>query len=182
MPDDHDRPTEPIPVEELFDQAKPLLPSVVRAAFYRYHSSATADDIERCCDRLLFKLWRDDYHVLRSFRQEASLRTYLLKIAYYEVVDFLRERKKSVPLEDLPPEMIEQSPPQEQHLLHEEYVQLLKKAVKQLSVADQELYDLEYREELPVEEIAQRLGSRTEAIWQRISRLRKRLKALTGGG
>ena len=180
MPDDKDRRTEPVPVKELFDQAISLLPSVISAAFYRYHPSATADDVKRCCDRLQFKLWDNDYHVLRSFRQEASLRTYLLKIAYHEVVDFLRERKKGVPLEDLPLEMIQQSPPQEAHFLHDEHVELLGKAVKQLSVEDQELYDLEYREELSIEEITQRLGGSKDAIWQRISRLNKRLKALFG--
>ncbi len=118
--------------------------------------------------------------MLRSFRQEASLRTYLLKIAYHEVVDFLQERKKSVPLEDLPLEMIEQLPQQEEHFLHDEQVQLLEEAVKQLSVEDQELYGLVYREELPIEELSQRLGANTLNIWQRISRLRKRLKALIG--
>jgi RNA polymerase sigma factor (sigma-70 family) len=180
MPDDHDRPIEPVPIEELFKQAKPLLPSVVRAAFSRYHPSATADDKERCCERLLYKLWLDDYHVLRSFRQEASLRTYLQQIANHEVIGFLRERKKSAPLEDLPLAMIEQPPKQEDYFLHDERALLLEKAVKQQSVEYQELYGLVYREELPIEELSQRLGASTLNIWQRISRLRKRLKALIG--
>ena len=95
------QPTEPIPVEELFKQAQSLLTSVVCAAFRHCNCPLISDDIERCCERLLVKLWdKDKYRPLRDFRHESNLRTYLLPIAYHEVTRFLREKGKSVPLDE----------------------------------------------------------------------------------
>ncbi|NOT64068.1 MAG: sigma-70 family RNA polymerase sigma factor [Acidobacteria bacterium] len=173
----NDQPTESVTVEALFEQAIPFLPRVVYIAFRRRNLFPTQDDVERCCERVLFKLWDEgDYKPLREFRQEATLETYLRTIAYYEVVDFLRENGRNVPLEDLPSEMIEQPPQQEDILLHKEYEQLREEGLKQLTAQDQNLYNLAYKEELSVEKIAQKLGCKPEAVWQRKSRLIERLR------
>jgi RNA polymerase sigma factor (sigma-70 family) len=178
MPDANDQPTEPVVAEKLFEEALSLLPALTRNAFLHCHHPPNPDEIKRLAQRLRVKLWKDDYRILRKYRQEASLSTYLQKTANREALHLLLEGERGVPLDDLPMEMIEQPPQQEEELSHQEQLQLLERAVKRLKPQRQELYNMVYREELSVEEIAQRLGRKPEAVWQLICRLRKRLTKL----
>jgi RNA polymerase sigma-70 factor, ECF subfamily len=172
------QPPEPVAGEELFELGKLLLPSIVRNSFTRYNHLPNPDDIQRLMQRLLVLLWEDDYRILRDFRQEASLSTYLQKISNTEALHLILESKRTIPIDSLLLEIVDQSQQQEGRLLQKERKQLLEKAMERLSARDQELYNLAYQKELSVEEIAQRLESTPRAVWQRICRLRKRLKKL----
>ena len=153
-----DQPTESIPLEALFKQAMPLLTSVVRAAFRSCNRPLILDDIERCCDRLLMKLWdKGEYKPLRDFRQESKLRAYLLPIAHHEVIHFLREKGKSVPLDELPQSMIEQPPQQYESVLRDERLHKLAETLLTLTEHEQRLFAM-MREGMKAAEIARKLG------------------------
>ncbi|NOT59578.1 MAG: sigma-70 family RNA polymerase sigma factor [Acidobacteria bacterium] len=153
------QPTEPVPVEKLFEQAVSHLPGIIRRAFRRCHHHASSDDVERCWLRLMMLLWDEgEYKPLRTFREEAQLPTYLFPIAYHEVIRFLVEAGRNVPLENLPPAMIEQAPQQYESVLWGERLRKLDEAVtKSLTEHDQKLLAL-MREGKKTAEIAQELG------------------------
>ena len=153
--------------------------SIIRGAFRRCHHHANSDDVERCWLRLMMLLWdEDEYKPLRAFRGEAQLPTYLFPIVYHEVIRFLSEAGRNVPLENLPPAMIEQAPQQYESVLRGERLRKLDEVVaKSLTEHERKLLAL-MREGKKTAEIAQELGIAEGTASVEKSLLLKKLQGL----
>jgi RNA polymerase sigma-70 factor (ECF subfamily) len=120
---------------------------------------------------------------LRSFERydsrRASPKTWLLRIARNAVTDHLRALKRRGSLHvslDRVPDLVSDTPSQEERVLKEERIQRLLNANQTLRPADQEILSLRYGAGLDNGEIAESLGISPNAVAVRVHRALKRLK------
>lgn len=166
--------------EALFDKAQLLLDEVVRNALRPWKRHQQADDVDRFKQRLELLLWQGDLKLLREFRQEAKLKTWLQKIANHEVSRVLREESRNVSFDDAPPEKFIQPPTQEKLLLQKEWAQLLEEALPKLTEHERKLVEL-MRQDLSAKEIARELGIMVGTVYLEISVVKKKLRELIEG-
>jgi RNA polymerase sigma factor (sigma-70 family) len=159
---------ETTPPTELFAQALPLLPAVVRAACLRCRHFPRPEDVERFQARLCVLLLKDNAKVLRGYKGNAELKTWLQKIANHEVSRVLRWERQSVSLDDVPPERLVQPPEQEVWLLRKERQQLLQELLPKLPPRKRELAELALQG-FSDEEIALEMGLKVETVYKRKS-------------
>ena len=108
------------------------------------------------------------YEKRASFRGESSFLTWLLRIAYHEALDHLRQRG----------DIGEQTTVIEEEDLstqREERILLMEEAVEELPEKDQLLLHLFYYEDRPLRDIAYIMDAEPNTLSQRLSRLRKKL-------
>ncbi|HUP65388.1 MAG TPA: sigma-70 family RNA polymerase sigma factor [Thermoanaerobaculia bacterium] len=130
------------------------------------------DELMKRYERLVFKLaWgfarnRQDaldltqqvfmkaYRSLRSFRQDANLKTWLMRIAYNEGVSWLRQKSRAAEGDGESLDLIPTAGTQEQQLLSREREQLIERELGKLNDRYRLAITLRYRQGLPIEEIA----------------------------
>ena len=146
---------------------------VYRYVRFRVASREVAEDLT---SEVFMKALRalDRYDPMRS-----SPRTWLLRIARNTVTDHLRalQRQGSLYVSlDRVPDLVSQSPSQEERIIHEEQIQSLLNAVATLREADREILSLRYGSGLGNAEIAENLKISPNAVAVRIHRALRRLK------
>lgn len=121
---------------------------------------------------------------LRSFDRydsnRASPKTWLLRIARNAVTDHLRALRRRGSLHvslDRVPDLVSDTPSQEERVLRQERIQSLLNANQTLRPADQEILSLRYGGGLSNAEIAESLGISLNAVAVRLHRALKRLKS-----
>ncbi|MBX7103135.1 MAG: sigma-70 family RNA polymerase sigma factor [Gemmataceae bacterium] len=144
--------------------------------FTAYHRSATLqpEDVEDLASDVLLAIVAKDYAVLRQFRGQSSLATYLTVIARRVCVQQLSKRAsvKEVQLDGKVDR--EDRPRVERGIEQIEEVQRLK---KQLPARDRKVVQLFYIEGRSYEEIATRLNLPVNSIGPILSRARKVIRA-----
>lgn len=115
------------------------------------------------------------YQSLSSFRGEAPLLTWLLRIAYREAMNHLRRRRpRMVDIGDLP--IADEEADLSTGI--EERIQLLEEAVSLLPPDDQLLLHLYYYDDRPLRDIAYIMDAEPNALGVRLHRIRKRLQIM----
>ncbi|MGE0452152.1 MAG: RNA polymerase sigma factor [Vicinamibacteria bacterium] len=113
-----------------------------------------------------------------SYRGEASLRTYVWRVAEHAAIDHLRARRRRPPtsaLEDLPEASEPATRPEvEERLGREERRALFARVLAELGEDCRRLFGLIVFDELPYAEIARRLGTTEGAVKLRALRCRER--------
>ncbi len=149
-----------------------------RSTVYRYvrFRVATREVAEDVTSEVFLK-------ALRSFERydptRASPRTWLLRIARNAVTDHLRSLRRRGSLHvslDRVPDLVSDTPSQEERVLRQERIQALLNANQTLRPADQEILSLRYGAGLSNSEIAESLGISHNAVAVRVHRALKRLK------
>lgn len=110
--------------------------------------------------------------------ERGSLKSWLLGIAYHEVLMWLRKNQRQTIHLESDALHEETTDDEAERLLAEvrgQRIQALQEAVTQLSHEDQMLLQLYYREELPLKEIASVAGHDHLYLATRLQRIRKRL-------
>lgn len=164
-------------VEKLFQEAFPIIPTVVRQACASLHHYPDRTEIDSFAQRIRFLLWEDDYQVLRSFKAESSPETWLFTIAKRNIQRWLRERDEFESLEYLSPDFLIVQPKLEEWLLSKERKELLQAAVRKLTEHDQKLLGL-WRQERSVGEIAEVMGIKKRSVSREINAVIKRLQEI----
>ena len=142
----------------------------------RYGADMDEDGIDDLESSVFLRLAVDEFRRMRQYRGDASLRSWLKVLAANATVDTLRKRRPSVPVgpgEDL--ELTCGLPSPIEQLERAELSARLRRLWDSLSTADSEFVDMFFVQELSFEEIAQRTGSSTGALYARKNRIRKRL-------
>lgn len=157
--------------EDWYDQHRP---TVFRYVRFRVATREVAEDVT---SEVFLK-------ALRSFDRydanRASPRTWLLRIARNAVTDHLRSLRRRGSLHvslDRVPDLVADSPSQEERVLKQERIQRLLNANQTLRSADQEILSLRYGGGLTNGEIAETLGISHNAVAVRLHRALKRLKS-----
>jgi RNA polymerase sigma-70 factor, ECF subfamily len=161
-------------------------------------TAAEFDDIVRQHQARIYRvLWcelRDDeaaatltqdcflkaYRARAEFRGEASVSTWLVRIAVNLARDYQRNRRQSfwrrllggnAKEAELATEMaVDKTPLADRALLAREQLQRTMEAVKTLSAQQQTVFHLRFLEELSLEEIAQAMGIETGTVKSHLSR------------
>ncbi len=136
--------------------------------YLRVHDRETAEDL---CQDVFLKAFK----ALSNFKGECTFYSWIYRIAKNCTVDFLRKQKQHrmvLSLEELSVntedrlQITDMYPSSCQILENEELGDIIRKAVNRLPSHQQRVFDLRYRKELSIKEIALRLN-RTEGTIKR---------------
>jgi RNA polymerase sigma factor (sigma-70 family) len=150
-------------VDKYLQHIIPVIPAVVRKVCASVGHYPDQTEVDIFVQEIAFLLWKNDYHVLRSFKREASPETWLFTITKRHIVQWLSERNKIESLDELPPEVFMVQQDQEKSLLLKEREEMLRDAVNTLTVHDQKLFSL-LRQELSTEKIADEMGIKRRSV------------------
>lgn len=170
----------------LFQEALPLLNSVVRIACLRCQHYPTDDDTRRFSQRMILLLLEDNCRRLRSFEQRSPFHTWLQTLANHYVSRFLQRERQRIALDDLPADFSPHDPTQEDEIWEMEKMKLLDKATKRLTKRERQLLTLLRQDGLTSTDIAQKMGIKTESVYRAktelIIKLQRLLGMVIGGG
>lgn len=170
-------PSESFTAKELYALASPMLDHAARAACLHCQHLSTPNDVARFSQRLSVLLLEGDYRRLRTYDQQAELRTWLQMVANREVSRVLKRERRYVALEDAPPRTFDLMPEQEENLLHKEREHLAAKALTELTPHEQKLIELE-AQGWKTKEIARELDIGVKTVYSKKSKAKRKLKEL----
>ncbi len=168
--------------EHFVDRFMGLVVHVVNHAATARGIRLTADDRDDLCAEVFLRLVQDDFAVLRHFRGQSSLATYLTVVARRIVVRSMFDRKPTMP----PPEKVSVSsaysaavakPHAEQRLDNQEHVQRL---LEGLDPRDARVVRMFHLEGMSYEEISGATGLAENSIGPVLSRARDRMRRTAG--
>lgn len=184
MSDDSDEPTD----EELLDAwqergdkqaANRLLmrhlPAIRR--YFRNKLSSRPDE-----EDLVQQVLEGLVKAMSGFRKEASFRTFLFQVARNKLRDHFRaktRRREDVDIDEI--SVADLAPGQSTILSRNRREALLIEGLRALSLADQELLEYRFWQELTVPEIAEILGLEEAAVKSRLRRANDRLRDIMAG-
>lgn len=137
------------------------------------HTKASKEDIEECYNDIIFTVWTkiDQYDEAKG-----NFKNWFISIMKYKAIDMLRQEGYKDIEETLNEESVGCSPSAEEELIKQEMVSTLTGLIEQLDDIDQQVFKWRYFEDVPIAEIAKRLGLSTGAVYTKISRGKKKLK------
>ena len=142
----------------------------------------TSHDREDLAAEVFVALVNDDFSVLRNFRGESSLATYLTVVARRVVVRELLKRKSPAALSAAAESTASEQPETEQRIADRDEVQRLIESLSDPEAQVVKMYHLEGRS---YQEIGSRLGMPVNSIGPTLSRARAKMRQagadLTGG-
>lgn len=147
------------------------------AAIARVAAAFEADRGRR--DDLMQEILVAIWQALPRFRGEASLKTFVLRIAHYRAVDHVLREKNEPVRDEIDAQHPDERPTPERRASLEQQAERLLAAVRQLPVDQRQLVTLAL-EGLPHQEIADVLGISVNNVAVRLSRARGALQARLG--
>ncbi|MGM9552459.1 MAG: sigma-70 family RNA polymerase sigma factor [Clostridia bacterium] len=155
--------------EEFLMRYGGLIKSIVR-----YHLKSLPMWQEDCINDVCFALWQN----LKSFNPDKnSLKNYVAAVAKYRTIDYKRKYIRSLSEEELPYHLADES-----EAVKCEIQQDTKELLAALSPSDREIFIRRYINGEDVEYIALSTKRKPSQIYNRLSRGRRKLKAIYGGG
>jgi len=134
----------------------------------------TEEDFQDYYQEVCLQIWNSR----KNFKEESKWSTWIYRISLNVCMSLLKKRKKKqVRSIDY---IEEQNIPTSENSFQDESLQLLYKAIRQLSELDRAIILL-YLEENPYKEIASIIGTSPNNIGVRITRIKKQLKKLLDG-
>lgn len=143
--------------------------ALVRYAYSIVHNSSAAEDI--AAESIAILLSRR-----RNLQSEENLRAYLYRIANSKAIDYLRQNRHEVPLEDVE-NVLGGADPAANYLLQERNRQLYC-ALQQLNQQYRQVLQLAYLENFDVKTICRILGKAPKQVYNLLTRARASLKSL----
>ena len=138
--------------------------SVLSACIMRLKNEADADD---CFQNTFLKLYTNP----PEFREEEHIKAWLLRVAINECKNFIRDNRKTVPLDSVPPVVQPNS----------DDFRDISWALMRLEPEYREVLYLYYVEQYKVKEIAGILDKNHNTVKTMLSRGRKKIKKIYGG-
>jgi len=161
--------------DEFVAKYSKLIYSYIIKTLKRYNFQFHSDEWEEVYNRIFASLLENDCRRLQNFRgtSEKSFTAYLREICFHNTVDFLRERKSFLNIEDVP-----ESSSYDAGFNKLEIKQLrsiIEKLKKELNPRHQLFFKLLFEEELSSEEISRIMHLKLNAIHQLKFRLVNKL-------
>lgn len=150
----------------------------VRQTLRTYHVRWSGEAIEDHVAVLFIKLLDQHCHKLRSWRGDASLKTWLRVFAANATIDALRSSrgKHTTPLDELDEELGTTQPPDSSRIDAARQLRRLLAEREALNAEDALIFDRYLLNTEPAGEVARALGINHGALYTRTSRLRTRLR------
>ena len=163
--------------EDFVDRFIGVIVHVIRHTAHARSVPISPDDLDDLCSEVFVELLKDDFAVLRNFRGEASLSTYLTVITRRIVVKEIARRRKSEALGHVTAHQaaVESSGNGSRSSLvdQQDEVQAL---MRQLSPEDAQVVEMFYLKGLSYKRIAIELNIAENSIGPILSRAREKLK------
>ena len=139
----------------------------------------TAEDL---CQEVFLKAWQ----ALPNFKEQSVFYTWLYQIAFNCSIDYIRKRDREIifACEELPQNaddglpMLQTQPSPCQILEKEELGHVIRKAMHKLPLGQRSVLYLRYWEDLPIKEIALRLGKSEGTVKTYLHHARQKLRTL----
>ncbi len=139
----------------------------------------TAEDL---CQEVFLKAWQ----ALPNFKEQSVFYTWLYQIAFNCSIDYIRKRNREIifACEELPQNaddglpMLQTQPSPCQILEKEELGHIIRKAMHKLPLGQRSVLYLRYWEDLPIKEIALRLGKSEGTVKTYLYHARQKLRSL----
>ena len=167
---------EPRSWDDFVDRFLGLVVHVVSHSAQARSIRLTSEDREDLCSEVFLAILKDEFAVLRQFRGESSLATYLTVIARRVVVRELLRRKATAPVHDAAVEMLTSDGGRtstEQRIADREEVDRL---LDGLSDREAEIVRLYHLEGHSYNEISARVGIPENSIGPTLTRARERMR------
>jgi len=164
--------------EDFVDRFMGLVVHVVNHTAQARSVRLTADDRDDFCSEVFLHLLKDDFRILRHFRGQSSLATYLTVVARRIVVKAMLHRKTATPLGDLDPQQLSQGLAEsrsrvEDRLSNFEEVQRL---LEGLNGPEAEVVRMYHLESKSYQEISAAVGVAENSIGPILSRARMKMR------
>lgn len=159
--------------EDFVDRYMGLVVHVVNHSAHSRSVHLTSEDRDDLCADVFLAIIRDDFGVLRRFRGQSSLATYLTVIARRVVVKNLVEKKAPARLSDLAPPAENNGDHGTQRMEDREEVARL---LEHLSPDEQRLVRLYHLEGKSYQQIADSLGIAENSVGPMLSRAREKMR------
>lgn len=112
---------------------------------------------------------------LDAFQQRSSFSTWIYSIAYNYCADQIRLSKR-LTTTTLDEQLEQHLPDSREAVIHEEAMQLVKRALENLSTEEQTLLRLKYEEGVSIDELARMYNIKISAVKMRLKRSRDRIQ------
>jgi RNA polymerase sigma-70 factor (ECF subfamily) len=156
--------------EDFVDRFMGLVIHVVNHSAQSRSIRLSADDREDLAAEVFLALVHDDFAVLRHFRGESSLATYLTVVARRVVVHHLLRRKSAVRLDEA---VAAQAANAEQRMIDRDEVERL---LEELQGTEAEVVRMFHLEGKSYQEISSAIGMPENSIGPTLSRARQKLR------
>ncbi len=171
--------------DEFVDRYSSLIYHQIHRCLGAHTAHAMREDVEDLYHSVFEALLERDRRRLRQFKGRCSLASWVVLITRRIVIDTLRKRRATVPLdaEDhdgiaLHERMPDTKPNAEEETLDSERVEQLKDALQRLTPEDRLLANLVYQRDASPDEIAKVLNISKGAVYTRKTRLHEKLREL----
>jgi RNA polymerase sigma-70 factor (ECF subfamily) len=165
--------------EDFVDRFLGLVLHVIKHTAQARGIRLSPQDRDDLCAEVFLHLLKDDFAILRHFRGQASLATYLTVVARRIIVRrLLAMQSQSTLSQNLPSEPAASTPPPETRLANREEAQRL---LSQLDGVEAELVRLFHLEGKSYQEISQATGIPENSIGPILSRARAKLRSANAG-
>lgn len=152
----------------VIDHYGALLMAVIRKHLYLFPQLQ-----EECMNDVLLSIWQ---HIESYDSRKNSFRNWIAAIARFQAIDYIRKYKKDmqkiswneINANDFGQEMF-------QEVVEDDFSIQLQELLNCLKPLDQEIFRRLYVDEKSVEQVSRELNIKTSAIYNRISRARKKL-------
>lgn len=166
-----------------------LIYSVVHETMRRHGAERSEDEVDELFHTTFLALYDNNYRRLRQWSGRCSLASWVRLVTSSVVVDQLRRRRRTTPIETgggtldgpVPDYLVDDTPLTVELLVDAERAVRLRVALKALSPADRELLLLLYRDERTPAEVAALLDVRPGALYTRKNRALQRLREAVEG-
>jgi RNA polymerase sigma-70 factor, ECF subfamily len=164
------------PAQLIQDSVISIHQSAVRA--FRYYSYATdEDEISDICQQITLLLIEDNFRRLRLFdRRKSSLQTWLKSVVRHHISNYIRRQRKTLSLDELPPESLSYPPAQEDLIILKERNEKLEAILSRLSTRDQQVIRLLYFEGLSAIDVARVMRINVDLVYWHKHIIIKKLK------
>jgi RNA polymerase sigma-70 factor (ECF subfamily) len=165
--------------EDFVDRFLGLVLHVIKHTAQARGIRLSPQDRDDLCAEVFLHLLKDDFAILRHFRGQASLATYLTVVARRIIVRrLLAMQSQSTLSQNLPSEPAASTPPPETRLANREEAQRL---LSQLDGMEAEVIRLFHLEGKSYQEISQATGIPENSIGPILSRARAKLRSANAG-
>lgn len=179
--------------KQFITEYKNLIYNCIYRALEGYGFNLEINLVKELYQEAYLKLLKDDFSNLRRFKWKngSSLATWISHLTRNLVIDYIRKNSKYQEMQQSINKPIKEGENTElidtigdskysalSILGKEENLQLLKEALENLSEPDKQLVELWYYQELPAEEIANKLDKSVDAIYMQKKRVMEKLKEI----
>ncbi len=161
---------------ELANHYFPVIQGTVRRVFRSYQVDPDTPDFDDVCQEVFVRILQHDARVLRSFRWQSSLKTWLSLVASSCAVDHLRKKhKREIPITDYIDKISTEIVPSSEEFDRSE-ISALNQAKERLLPRDKLLIKLAYERKWSYEQISKLIGISVNTVGPAIHRAITRLE------